>query len=269
MNNFDIRTIIKKILKESIKQLQIESQKSNGINQSIIDFFHNCKFNLNGEEILSQVALREIREECIIKSKALINQTQYNNFDYENFYAIKFGGFFIKNGDKHLPLTFEPLDSKENLFKTFFTSFVVYVYNDYIFKIVPYNENMDSDVHITKNITNYINSKEFQTDFSSKKQKAKLVGEIKILEFSRKNVIITNYFNNLQFKKQNQDKTSVIKYKKDYRPNTPFNHKLFGKGVIKSSKTVKKDSDGIVYNVQVEFPRYGLKTIQARSQSRY
>ncbi len=264
----DIRVIIRNILRESIdKNSLVEAQKSSEVNYMISEYFNNCKYYLNGEEILSEIGLREVKEECLVKATAMINQAQQSNFVYENFYVVKFGGFFIKLGKEYMPLTFEPPTSEHNVFKTTYTSFALYIYHDFIFKILPFNERMENDAFVLKHATDFVASNEFQRLFGSKTQKAKLTGEIKAMDFDRKNLIITNYFNNLQHQKNTgQEKISPFKSKNNYRPNAPFVHKLFGKGIIKSTKTIQKDAEGTVYhNIVVNFPRHGLKTIRVTS----
>lgn len=265
MDTLSARLIIRRILRESLIQ---EAQKLNAVNRSISDFFNNCKFYLNGEEIVSQIAAKEIKEECIIKANSLLREVQNNNFEYENLYVIKFGNFFIKSNGKYLSLTFELQQEKAEIFKNFTTSFVAFIYHDFIFKLIPYNEKFITDALLTKEAQKIIGSNEFKNIFSTQKQNIKMTGEIKIMDFDMKNLIITNYFNNLSYKKPTQDNGKpVVKMKKTFKPNTPLVHKVFGKGIIKSAKKIKSDIEGNIYNIMVNFPNFGTKTIQVKSAS--
>ncbi len=265
MNTLPTRLFIRQILRES---LILEAQKLSGVNRAINDFFNNCKFYLSGEEISSQIALKEIKEECIIKANSFIREIQNNNFPYENLYVVKFGNFFIKSAGKYLPLTFELQQEKAEIFKNFTTSFVALIYHDLLFKLIPYNEKFATDALLTKEAQVIMGSNEFKNIFSTQKQSVKMIGEIKIMDFDKKNLIITNYFNNLSYQKPSQDANKPsVKMKKSFRPNTPLVHKVFGKGIIKSAKKIKEDIEGTIYNIIVNFPVVGTKTIQVKVAS--
>lgn len=263
-----LRQQIRQIISEAV--MISESQKTPEVDNFIDNYFRNALFFVDGHPLPSEIAKRELRIECPAEVKRIISQMQTGNLQYDNFYVLKLSRFVIVTPSSTINLSFENPTSNENeIFRDTATSFLVYGYHDTLFKVVPYNENFYSEAKVKSSVEQYLKSPEFQNDFSTKTQRAKFTGEIKFFEFDRKIKIYTDYFNiKVQVGSQAQEpteKTPFAKSKKSYRPNTPLLHKIFGKGIIKATEKVREEPDGIVYNLDVEFPDYGLKKIRMKS----
>lgn len=260
---------LRKQIRQIISEIAVisESQKRPEVDNFIDDFFRKAIFYIDGYPLPSEIAKRELASECPIQLKRMVNQVQSGNLEYENFYVIKLGRFVATTAKGDLKISFEePGSSDSGLFKDISTSFLLYGYHDTLFKVVPYNENYYVEAKIQADVERYLQSPDFQQDFSTKTQRAKFVGEIKFLEFDRRIKVYTEYFNQKSLAPQQPaEKAPFAKSKKSYRPNTPLLHKIFGKGVIKASKKVREEPDGVVYNLEVDFPNYGVKTIQMKS----
>lgn len=244
-----------------------ESQKNPEVDDFVNKFFRRANFFVSGKMIMDEIAKNELVTECTSELKVQVNQAQSGELNYENFYILKLSDFLLKTPEGFVPLTFEDTESEtESIFREISTSFVIYAYHDTLFKILPYNEEKHPDAKLEAEAIKFIKSPNFEKIFGTQKQRAKLTGEIKVLDFGRRIRIYTEYFNPKPSEKEMPaEKTPFAKSKKTYRPNTPFLHKIFGKGMIKSTKKVKEDIDGVVYNLEIDFPGYGVKKIQMKA----
>ena len=260
-----LRTEIRRILSEMI-QLN-EAQKTSEVDDFVNSYFTNANFFTDGNPVLSQMATDELRSECTDELRSIISQIQRSNFPYENFYVLKLSDFFLKSRDL-IKLTFEnPNSSRNSIFKEISDTFMVYVYHDTIFRVLPYSENFHTEAKIEADVRKFIESPEFDKIFGTKTQRAKFTGEIKTLYFDKKIKVFTNYFNPVAPEKKDgeEKKGPFAKEKKAYRPNTPLIHKIFGKGTIKASKKMKGEGNEDYYVVDVDFPALGVKRIRMKA----
>lgn len=259
-NHEKIKKYINKFLKESM--LLNELQKHPNFAGEFDSLFKNLEFYIKGEKILSGLAEKEIVEECSSELRLSIMRLQMSDFEYNNFYIIKFSDFYLTlSNSKKEQITFSLKDSTD-LFKNFSTSFVVYIYHDLLFKIIPYNDKLQNDQFLEKEAKKIIDSNQFQKLFSTEKQAAKFEGEIITKTIDKKIILYINYFNQNN-QEPNSEKIAnsfLKKEKKSYRANTPFLHKMYGRGIIKSVKKIlKPDMNGTLLNI--EFPEFGSKKI--------
>jgi hypothetical protein len=266
MSDFNkLRTEIRRIMSEMV-QLN-EARKTSEVDDFVNSYFRNANFFTDGEPVLSQMATEELINECADELRSVISQIQSGNLPYENFYILKLSDFLLKSSG-YLKLTFENTEiSGNSLFKPIASSFLVYVYHDTIFRVVPYNEKFDTETKIENDANKFIQSPEFDQIFGTPKQRAKFIGEIKTMYFEKKIKVYTNYFNPVDMGKKadSEKKGDYAKEKKLYRPNTPLIHKIFGKGIIKSAKKVKDQGDDNYYILDVDFPEHGSKRIRMKS----
>ena len=253
-----LRKEIRKILSEMV-QLN-EAQKKPEVDEFINSYFTKANFFIQGEPVLSEKASSELSVECADELRSVISQMQNSNLTYENFYILKLSEFLLHTQGKNLTLSFEnPERSKDSLFKEMVAkSFVVYVYHDIIFRVLPYNENFSTDAKLEAEAEKFIKSPEFDLIFGTEKQRAKFVGEIKTLYFEKKIKVFTNYFNPVARKKEEPYAIA----KKAYRANTSLVHKVFGTGTIKAAEKFKNQGEDDYYMVQVDFPKHGIKKIK-------
>lgn len=258
----EIRLKIRSLIKEI--SLINELQKIPAINDYISKFFRNANFYLNGEPVLSEIAKKELESECASSLRLEVLDLEKSNFDFQNFYIIKFSDFYLKTSQGRQKLTFADIETnKEALFTEFTTSFAVYIFNDKIFRIFPYNENLQTDGALESKAKGFISSKEFQDMFGTDTQKAKFTGEIITRTISKPIIVFSNYFSPATQLKKDPDSKPFIE-KKSYRTNSKFVHDLFGTGNIVSVKRVKNpERDG--YYLTIDFPKKGLRKIFANT----
>lgn len=256
----ELRLKIRSLIKEI--SLINELQKIPAINDSISSFFKNADFYLDGEPVLSQIAKKELESECASALRLEVLNLEKSNFDFQNFYIIKFSDFYLKTLQSKQKITFSDIDVNEGgLFKEFTTSFAVYIFNDKICRIFPYNDNFQNDKVLETNAKTFLSSKKFQDMFGTTTQKAKFTGEIITRTISKPIFIFSSYFSPTVINKKDPDYRPYTE-KKSYRTNSNFVHDRFGTGKIKSVQRVKKpERDG--YYLTVDFPNSGLKKIFA------
>lgn len=258
----ELRLKIRSLIKEI--SLINELQKIPAINDYISNFFKNVDFYLNGEYVPSEMAKRELESECASSLRLEILDLEKSNFDFQNFYIIKFSDFYLKTLQGKQKITFaDPQTNKEALFTEFTTSFAVYIFNDKICRIFPYNENFQTDSVLESNAKTFISSKQFQDMFGTKTQVAKFTGEMITRTISKPIIVFSSYFSPAKkLIKKDPDSKPFIE-KKSYRVNANFTHDSFGTGKIKSVKRIKNsERDG--YYLMIDFPK-GLKKIFANA----
>lgn len=249
-----------------------ESQKTAEVDDFVNRYFQRANFFVSGKMVTDEVAKKELITECTSELRQQVNQAQSGELKYDDLYILKLSEFLIKTPEGFLPLTFEDTESEsQSIFRDTATSFVIYAYHDTLFKIVPYHDVMHTDARLETQASFFLKSPAFDRTFGTDKQRAKFTGEIKVLDFGRRIRVYTEFFNTqandqqASIEKSPVEKTPFTKAKKSYRPNTPFIHKVFGKGMIKTTTKVRKEPDGDVYNLEIDFPDYGIKKIQAKA----
>lgn len=242
-----------------------EAQKTPEVDSFIKGYFSKVNFFVAGTQVTDPKTIFELAEECSSELRSQINSAQSSDFNYEDFYILKFSDFIAKTTEGNKRITFEdPEMSTKSIFRDVATSFIVYVYHNTLFRIMPYNEAMQTDAKLEAEAKRLTESAEFQNLFSLPKQKAKFTGEIKTLWFEKKIRIYSQQLNPPTEKEQpaEKDRMPHATEKKAYRPNTPLIHKIFGKGNIISSEKRKDESGESYFIVQVDFPKVGIKRIK-------
>lgn len=248
-----------------------ELQRTPSLNDDINEYFKRATFYLNGEQVMSEKASNELREECASALRTKIYQLEGGSYNFPDFYIIKMSDFLLPilsakdNSKIKMKLTFS--DSKQNdtsLIKDISTSFVLFIYNNTLFKFFPYNENFTKDTMLEAKAKSFISSPKFDEMFGSKTQRAKFNGEIITRTDGTPLNIYTEYFN-MAFSRKTQMKKEPFKIqqKKTYRKNTPLQHEKFGTGVIISLKKEPKFGPES-YVAIVRFPGYGEKKIMVK-----
>lgn len=252
-----LRKEIRKILSEMV-QLN-EAQKKPEVDEFINSYFAKANFFIKGEPVGSEKASSELSRECTDELSSVISQIQRSNLPYENFYILKLSEFLLHTPSGNVSLSFENSERSEgSFFKEIAKSFIVYVYHDTIFRVLPYNENFSTDAKLEAEANKFIKSQEFDKIFGTATQRAKFVGEIKTMYFEKRIKVFTDYFNPVA--REKEEPYAIAK--KAYRANTPLIHKVFGTGIIKAAEKIKKQGEDDYYMVQVDFPKHGVKKIK-------
>lgn len=266
---------LRKQIRELIKEVALlnELQRIPSLNDDINEYFKRAKFYLNGEEVMSEKANNELREECSSAVRTKIYQMESGKYNFPDFYIIKLSDFMLPilsakdNKTRKMKITFSESDVDDtSLIKDISTSFVFFVYNNTIFRFFPYNENFTKDTMLEAKAKSFITSPKFDEMFGSKTQRAKFNGEIVIRTDGTPINIYTEYFNMAFSRKPEQKKEPFkIQQKKTYRKNSPLEHEKFGSGVIMSVKKEPKFGPN-AYVVTANFPEFGEKKLMVKTK---
>lgn len=242
-------SILRRIVREILKEAQIGSKIQDHINK-LLD---NSELDMLGEFPYSPgFIMKEVKKELDLKLKK-VAQT---NFEYTNFYIVKLGDFVIKDGSKRIPLTFTNPNFNKNISFPY-----VYIYNDKMSVLRFGSRFYDKDETILKDANKFIKDTKIILNTMSESGKV-----IFINDFDTDNVIDVTDYSKVTRPEAPKKEIKPLKQKADYRAGSPYNHPTFGKGIVVSSKKYGVDEEGnMIYDVKIEFDKYGQKLLRLKS----
>jgi hypothetical protein len=240
LNESSLRAIIRSIINENAGNLE-EMQKGKQF-----DLYLDMELSKLTPDVpegaLGHVdVMREVRNQL----KAKLDRIFLKNFDYNNFYVVKLGGFIIKTneGDHQVSFFKEGVEDKKYSYP------YLYVYNDKAEAIKFGSRFFESDPLILGAANEFIKNKGYKLNARTMEP-----GTVQIItDFDQNNIIdLVDYS---KIKRPEAPKKDISPNAKNaYIAGQPFTHKLYGKGkIVKTKKFGLNDAGAMLYNVTVDF----------------
>ena len=235
-----LRAFIKQIINENANNLE-EMQKGKQFDLYLDNTLENLTPDVP-EGVLSDV---DIMKEIKRQLKAKLDRIFLKNFDYNNFYIVKLGGFTIKTNDGNQQISLKKAGEEDKRYSYPY----LYVYHDKAELIKFGSRFFESDPIILANANEFIKNKGYKLDTKTMEK-----GKVEIVtDFDTENIIdLVDYS---KIKRPEAPKKDISpNAKKAYIAGQPFTHKLYGKGkIVKTKKFGLNDEGAMLYNVTVDF----------------